>query len=255
MSKPVSRGGPERGRRRTSPCTSASKSGNKDILLPEWIEFGCRRLDQFGLDEDQYGRETLRPDPQVARVGLLGDRPLPTTPKPCGSLAPGKPGKYIEQTICSSWACTRRPIDGRGEGSAELRNGLRDARARAEKEIDEVGLPRNRDVAWKSSQRTLGLISKEDCRLERLPLEPEALSALWFYVRHPRSRILGAPRRSPKSRRQRRGSKVYTDVLSEIGGRPPRGQRSDGARDWHKSSSPGSIRIQCSWRASSPGGS
>lgn len=85
------------------------------------------------------------------------------------------------------------------------------------KELDEVGLPRNSQVAWLAASSTLSRIRKEDLGLDRLQIDREEFALVRTLVQHPLSDVIrGVPRPYTKV-------DVYEDVIREVRRRFPAG--------------------------------
>ena len=78
------------------------------------------------------------------------------------------------------------------------------------KEIDEVGFPRNREVAWQATSRTIQFIREQDCGLDRREIGRQEFSCVRWFVRHPESDLfLGRERYSSRKA-------IYRDVLDQL---------------------------------------
>lgn len=189
-----------------------------DAPLLEWLEFGGARLAKYGFDDDDFRRVTLRGRilDSIARVfwealtfaGEAGAAPPRTENERyivqksvCGRLGlhRAQAARWEEKLIC--------PTSDTFFGALVLV---------LKKEIGQVGFPKNRDVAWISSRRTLGLIRRDDCRLGSLRIEPEEQLCLWYFVRHPDSGMLAVRRAPGEETSEDTITRIYSEVIIQL---------------------------------------
>lgn len=190
----------------------------KDFPTAAWTREGLRYLkDELGTDEEAY-RSKLKKH-LFASMTLAYWRSMVRHAEENGLVQKKTPDELTEEAIARQLglnpAQPGRWATGKTKPDADKVFGALLIVLR--RELDEAGLPKNREVGWQMACRTITLIRKEDCKEVGPELRRDELSCVWWLVRHPQSDVL-LGRSRPVTMKE-----IYKDVLGEVSRHFPAG--------------------------------